>query len=74
MISAAKHRGAEFDRRKGRLICQGFRAIEGVHHDGKTFTASPSQHTQKVLMSFVAGKDYKVKSWDVKLLTCLVKG
>ena len=66
IISAAKYRGAEFDRRKGRLICQGFRAIEGVHHDGKTFAASPSQHTQKVLMSFVAGKDHKVKSWDIK--------
>ena len=66
MISAAKYRGAEFDRRKGRLICQGFRAIEGVHHDGKTFAASPSQYTQKVLMSFVAGKGYKVKSWDIK--------
>ena len=66
MISAAKYRGAEFDRRKGRLICQGFRAIEGVHHDGKTFAASPSQYTQKVLMAFVAGKGYKVKSWDIK--------
>ena len=44
MISAAKYRGAEFDRRKGRMICQGFRAIEGVHHDGKIFAASPSQY------------------------------
>ena len=66
MISAAKYRGVEFDRRKGRMICQGFRAIEGVHHDGKSFAASPSQHTQKLIMSFVAGKDYEVLSWDIK--------
>ena len=66
MISAAKYRGLEFDRRKGRMICQGFRAIEGVHHDGKSFAASPSQHTQKIIMSFVAGKDFDVLSWDIK--------
>ena len=66
MISAAKYRGLEFDRRKGRMICQGFRAIEGVHHDGKSFAASPSQHTQKILMSFVAGKDFDCLSWDIK--------
>ena len=66
MISAAKYRGLEFDRRKGRLICQGFRAIEGIHHDGKAFAASPSQYSQKLLMSFVAGKGYYVRSWDIK--------
>lgn len=66
MISAAKYRGIEFDRRKGRMICQGFRAIEGVHHDGKSFAASPSQHTQKFLMGMVAGKYYHVRSWDIK--------
>jgi hypothetical protein len=46
MISAAKCRGLDFDRRKGRMTCQGFRAIKGVHHDGKSFAASPSQHSQ----------------------------
>jgi hypothetical protein len=66
MISAAKYRGLEFDRRKGRMICQGFRAIKGVHHDGKSFAASPSQHSQKLLMAFVAGKDYDCLSWDIK--------
>ena len=66
MISAAKYRGLDFDRRKGRLICQGFRAIEGIHHDGKAFAASPSQYSQKLLMSFVAGKGYKIRSWDIK--------
>jgi hypothetical protein len=66
MISAAKYRGLEFDRRKGRLICQGFRAIEGTHHDGKAFAASPSQCSQKLLMSFVAGKGHYVRSWDIK--------
>ena len=66
MISAAKYRGLEFDRRKGRMICQGFRAIEGIHHDGKSFAASPSQHTQKILMSLVAGLDYDCLSWDIK--------
>jgi hypothetical protein len=66
MISAAKHRGLDFDRRKGRMICQGFRAIEGVHHDGKSFAASPSQHAQKIIISFVAGKDFDALSWDIK--------
>ena len=66
MISAAKYRGLEFDRRKGRMICQGFRAIKGVHHDGKSFAASPSRHSRKLLMAFVAGKDYDCLSWDVK--------
>jgi len=66
MMSAAKYRGLDFDRRKGRLICQGFRAIEGIHHDGKAFAASPSQYSQKLLMSFVAGKGYKIRSWDIK--------
>jgi hypothetical protein len=66
MTSAAKHRGIEFDRRKGRMICQGFRAIEGVHHDGKAFAASPSSHAQKFLMAMIAGKDCDVRSWDTK--------
>ena len=65
MISDAKYKGHEFDKRKGRLIVQGFKQIVGTHYDGKTFTPSPSQYTQKILMALVAGRGLCVKSWDV---------
>ena len=65
MISDAKYKGHEFDKRKGRLIVQGFKQIKNVHYDGKVFTPAPSQYTQKILMALVAGNDWKVKSWDI---------
>ena len=65
MISNAKYKGHDFDKRKGRLIVQGFKQIKNVHYDGKVFTPAPSQYTQKILMALVAGKGFKVKSWDV---------
>jgi hypothetical protein len=66
MTSDAKHEGKEFDERKGRMIAQGFKQIKNVHHDGKVFTPAPSQCTQKkMLMALVAGKKFKIKSWDV---------
>ena len=65
MISDAKYKGHVFEKRKGRMIVQGFKEIPGVHYDGKVFTPAPSQYTQKILMAFVAGKGFKVKSWDV---------
>ena len=65
MLLDAKHKGHVFDKRKGRMIVQGFKQIPNVHYDGKVFTPAPSQYTQKILMAFVAGKGMKVLSWDV---------
>ena len=65
MLSAAKYKGHTFDKRKGRMIVQGFKQIPNVHYDGKVFTPAPSQYTQKILMALKAGKDMHVKSWDV---------
>jgi hypothetical protein len=31
--------------------------IKGVHFDGKTFSPTPNQHTNKILMALVAGED-----------------
>jgi hypothetical protein len=31
--------------------------IKGVHFDGKTFSPTPNQHTNKNLMALVAGED-----------------
>ena len=65
MISDAKYKGHVFDKRKGRMIVQGFKQIKNVHYDGKVFTPAPSQYTQKILMALVAGKNLKIKSWDI---------
>ena len=65
MISDAKYKGHQFDKRKGRLIVQGFKQQVGIHYDGKVFTPSPSQYTQKILMALVAGRSLQVKSWDI---------
>jgi hypothetical protein len=64
MMSDAKHKGKEFDKRKGRVVVQGFKQTKNVHHDRKVFTPASSQHTQKMLMALVAGKKFKMKSWD----------
>jgi hypothetical protein len=65
MISDAKYKGHVFDKRKGRMIVQGFKQMKNVHYDGKVFTPAPSQHAQKTLMALVAGKNLKIKSLDI---------
>ena len=41
--------------------------IKGVHFDGKTFSPTPNQHTNKILMALVAGEDLDILSFDISL-------
>jgi hypothetical protein len=65
MISDAKYKEHVFDERKGRMIARGFKQIKNARYNGKVFTPAPSQCTQKMLMALVAGKNLKIKSWDI---------
>ena len=67
MLSDVKYKDGEFEKYKGRMIAQGFRMIKGVHFDGKTFSPTPNQHTNKILMALVAGEDLGILSFDISL-------
>jgi hypothetical protein len=67
MLSDVKYKDAVFEKYKGRMIAQGFRMIKGVHFDGKTFSPTPNQHTNKILMALVAGEDLEILSFDISL-------
>jgi hypothetical protein len=67
MLSDVKYKDGEFEKYKGRMIAQGFRMIKGVHFDGKTFSPTPNQHTNKILMALVAGEDLDILSFDISL-------
>jgi hypothetical protein len=48
MLPDVKHKDGEFEKHKGRMIAQGFRMIKGVHFDGKLFSPTLNQHTNKI--------------------------
>ena len=67
MISDIKYSDGKLTKYKGRCVAQGFRMIKGVHYDGKTFSPTPNQHTNKVMMAHVAGEDLSCLSFDIRL-------
>ena len=67
MLSDVKYKDGILEKYKGRCIAQGFRMIKGVHFDGKTFSPTPNQHTNKLLMALVAGEDLEILSFDISL-------
>jgi hypothetical protein len=67
MLSDVKYKDGKSEKYKGRMIALGFRMIKGVHFDGKTFSPTPNQHTNKILMALVAGEDLDMLSFDISL-------
>ena len=67
MISDVKYSDGKFSKYKGVCVAQGFRMIKGVHYDGKTFSPTPNQYTNKILMGIKAGERLECISFDIKL-------
>ena len=67
MISDVKYSDGKFSKYKGRCVAQGFKMIKGVHYDGKTFSPTPNQYTNKILMGIKAGEQLECLSFDIKL-------